>query len=222
MEQVHKTAGFKSVENGNALPVMRACDVTEEDLSLEEITALFKIWTTVLDDDSDDGDCQSTGINAFKFAFDPNPSYATSSEGQSPTHLLHFDSPPLTLLSDTDDFVMVQSLEALDVDTSHPDVSAIVNTNLLGQNREVKKSGTSKSSERRLRPPRPRRHRKQSEHHNKSITLWGCPAPRCNQVFTRRHDFKRHYLIHSGKRPYRCEVCNEGWRRSEHLKSHLL
>lgn len=35
-------------------------------------------------------------------------------------------------------------------------------------------------------------------------------------------NFKRHLLIHSGKRPFTCEICQKSFRRKEHLRGHLL
>lgn len=47
----------------------------------------------------------------------------------------------------------------------------------------------------------------------------------CSQCsYTTRHmsHFKRHLMVHSGKRPFSCEICSKSFRQKEHLKAHQL
>ncbi|KAI8996070.1 hypothetical protein BC832DRAFT_519123, partial [Gaertneriomyces semiglobifer] len=42
----------------------------------------------------------------------------------------------------------------------------------------------------------------------------------CPQTFSRSHDLKRHYYIHTQEKPYRCKRCNKGFSRRDALRRH--
>ncbi|KAJ1537123.1 hypothetical protein HK096_003757 [Nowakowskiella sp. JEL0078] len=42
----------------------------------------------------------------------------------------------------------------------------------------------------------------------------------CPQTFSRSHDLKRHYYIHTQEKPYHCKKCNKGFSRRDALKRH--
>ncbi|KAJ3155933.1 hypothetical protein HDU89_005495 [Geranomyces variabilis] len=42
----------------------------------------------------------------------------------------------------------------------------------------------------------------------------------CPQTFSRSHDLKRHYYIHTQEKPYRCKRCSKGFSRRDALKRH--
>ncbi|KAJ3158167.1 hypothetical protein HDU86_003120 [Geranomyces michiganensis] len=42
----------------------------------------------------------------------------------------------------------------------------------------------------------------------------------CPQTFSRSHDLKRHYYIHTQEKPYRCKRCLKGFSRRDALKRH--
>lgn len=42
----------------------------------------------------------------------------------------------------------------------------------------------------------------------------------CAQTFSRSHDLKRHYYIHSTQKPYPCPRCNKGFARRDALRRH--
>ncbi|XP_043929810.1 zinc finger protein 770-like [Protopterus annectens] len=43
---------------------------------------------------------------------------------------------------------------------------------------------------------------------------------KCGKEFSCKSKFKRHYLIHTGQKPFACLVCGKRFRQSSHLKSH--
>ncbi|KAI9091273.1 hypothetical protein DFS34DRAFT_564906, partial [Phlyctochytrium arcticum] len=42
----------------------------------------------------------------------------------------------------------------------------------------------------------------------------------CPQTFSRSHDLKRHYYIHTQEKPYRCKRCGKGFSRRDALRRH--
>ncbi|KAI8825580.1 uncharacterized protein EV422DRAFT_477967, partial [Fimicolochytrium jonesii] len=42
----------------------------------------------------------------------------------------------------------------------------------------------------------------------------------CPQTFSRSHDLKRHYYVHTQEKPYRCKRCQKGFSRRDALKRH--
>ncbi|KAI9350463.1 hypothetical protein DFJ73DRAFT_609940, partial [Zopfochytrium polystomum] len=42
----------------------------------------------------------------------------------------------------------------------------------------------------------------------------------CSQTFSRSHDLKRHYYIHSHEKPYPCLRCGKGFARRDALRRH--
>ena len=49
---------------------------------------------------------------------------------------------------------------------------------------------------------------------------FACPHPDCPKVFSRLHNLKSHYLIHTNDRPYVCKTCNMAFRRNHDLRRH--
>lgn len=43
----------------------------------------------------------------------------------------------------------------------------------------------------------------------------------CSQSFSSKAALRRHFLIHSGERPYKCHVCSRGFTQSSSLKRHI-
>jgi KRAB domain-containing zinc finger protein len=42
----------------------------------------------------------------------------------------------------------------------------------------------------------------------------------CNKPFRRQDHLKIHRLIHSGDRPFCCDMCNKSFTRHDHLQTH--
>lgn len=49
-----------------------------------------------------------------------------------------------------------------------------------------------------------------------------CPCDKCEKVFPSISKLQRHYLTHTGQRPFGCNVCGKSFRQSAHLKRHEL
>uniref|UniRef100_A0A3P8TGB6 C2H2-type domain-containing protein n=1 Tax=Amphiprion percula TaxID=161767 RepID=A0A3P8TGB6_AMPPE len=46
-------------------------------------------------------------------------------------------------------------------------------------------------------------------------------CPKCFKLFCSPSKLRRHFLIHTGQKPYSCTVCRKTYRQKVHLKSHL-
>jgi len=42
----------------------------------------------------------------------------------------------------------------------------------------------------------------------------------CNKTYTDRSNLNRHQRVHTGKRPYRCDLCNKTFINKSSLKVH--
>ncbi|XP_034043633.1 zinc finger protein 546-like [Thalassophryne amazonica] len=49
--------------------------------------------------------------------------------------------------------------------------------------------------------------------------IFECPT--CGRVFSSKAALKRHFVIHSGLRPFRCFTCGQGFTQSGNLKTHM-
>ncbi|SBT31031.1 krox-like protein. putative [Plasmodium ovale wallikeri] len=77
---------------------------------------------------------------------------------------------------------------------------ALVNAEELGEGKVKKEESTSS---------------------NISIEIRTCNV--CNMIFANKKLMKRHLMsVHSDSRPYKCEMCTKTYKRSDHLKKHIL
>lgn len=47
-----------------------------------------------------------------------------------------------------------------------------------------------------------------------------CPYPGCDKIFNRSYNFKSHYKIHSGEKPFECNYCEIKFARCHDLRRH--
>lgn len=47
-----------------------------------------------------------------------------------------------------------------------------------------------------------------------------CPFPGCDKIFNRMYNFKSHFKIHSGEKPFQCGHCEMSFARCHDLKRH--
>ncbi|XP_034473286.1 transcription factor E4F1 [Drosophila innubila] len=48
------------------------------------------------------------------------------------------------------------------------------------------------------------------------------PCPLCHRPFGTRHNLKRHYMIHTGEKPFSCSKCRKPFRECSTLKKHMV
>ena len=50
---------------------------------------------------------------------------------------------------------------------------------------------------------------------------YGCSVPGCDRRFNRSDELTRHERIHTGQKPFQCDLCQRKFSRSDHLTTHL-
>ena len=54
-----------------------------------------------------------------------------------------------------------------------------------------------------------------------SQSLFACPWPGCSRYFSRAYNLRSHYLIHSGSKPFICELCGISFARNHDMRRHI-
>jgi KRAB domain-containing zinc finger protein len=49
----------------------------------------------------------------------------------------------------------------------------------------------------------------------------GCPHPGCNKTYANNIGLKRHIMLHTGERPYKCDSCEKSFIQKGTLKEHI-
>ena len=65
-------------------------------------------------------------------------------------------------------------------------------------------------------------HLKDHMHSHTGERPYQCTHAGCIMGFARPDELTRHARIHTGVRPYPCLICSRAFRRSDHLKSHMI
>lgn len=106
------------------------------------------------------------------------------------------------------------------VDTPSPaDSGAVTNSNERCAVKRRRTSSTSGSLE-------TRRNRKPtagttSDSGCSSGKTFACPTVDCGRRFSRSDELQRHLRIHTGEKPFRCDVCDRTFSRRDHLTTHV-
>jgi uncharacterized Zn-finger protein len=54
-----------------------------------------------------------------------------------------------------------------------------------------------------------------------SQSLFACPWPGCCRYFSRAYNLRSHYLIHSGSKPFICDMCGQSFARNHDMRRHI-
>ena len=57
--------------------------------------------------------------------------------------------------------------------------------------------------------------------HGSKIEIFPCNHPGCAKIFPSKFSLRRHIVVHSGIKPYICDICGKKFAMSQYLKEHL-
>ncbi len=116
---------------------------------------------------------------------------------------------------------MLQHTERMPSPSLCPSEPSTTNSPIVKENSPQSEFNISNNPPRRNLWPSERKYRNRPSKIPICDRPHACTAPGCIMRFSRFDELNRHLRIHSGIRPYACQICTRSFTRSDHLKTHL-